>query len=984
MDVKGYTLIEEVELNDINSKGYVFRHDKTKARVAVVSNDDNNKVFTIGFRTPPKDSTGAAHIVEHTVLCGSRKFKAKDPFIELTKGSLNTFLNAMTYPDKTVYPVASCNDKDFDNLCDVYLDSVFYPNIYNEKKIFMQEGWHYELDSPEDEITYKGVVYNEMRGAFSSPEQVLYRSLAEALYPDTTYATESGGNPKFIPDLTYEQFLDFHRAYYHPSNSYIYLYGDMDFVKKLEWMDEEYLGNFDYRPVDSQITLQKPFDKVAEYNKKYCVSAEEEESDKTFLAYTVSVGESTDYELCLAFELLSYVLTDAPGAPLKQLLLDKGFGRDISSDFESEIRQPYFTIVARDANEADKDEFVKTIKEELSRLVKEGLDREVMAAALLKMEFKYREADYDNYPKGLIYGLDMFANWLYDDSDVFASMQLNKVYASLREKIDTGYYEELVKKYIIDNTHASVVVVSPDKTLGTKIDEDVKNKLKEYKDSLTKEQIDEIVKSTKELKEYQQTESTKEQLATIPQLKREDITRLPVKISNTMLKAGNTPVIWHDIFTNGIVYAEYYFDLKNVPLEFVRYLGLYTTSLGYFDTKYHSYSKLAILGNLYTGGVSFDSLSLNKSSVADDADYKLRVSVRFMENCVDDALNLIKEILCDTLFNDDKHLREVIRESRTRMFSRLSSASHTAAVKRCDSYYSRNAMFLELTSGISYYEFLVDADEHFDERKENIKAVFNAIGDIIFNGDNAIVNLTCDSKAKDMMLDKSGELLNALKGSMDKAKYSELTACVATPYVKDNEYVIEKKNEGIKFAGQVQYVARTGNFSGKEGYKFTGALSVLKTVLGYGYLWNQIRELGGAYGCMVNFSKNGGTYMVSYRDPNLKRTNDVYNALPDFIEGFDVDEDEMTKYVVGTIGRLDTPMTPNMKGKRDFCLYYSGTSFEELAKNREEVIDVTVQDIRALAPLIKNVLDMGNICVVGNENKIEEDSDLFDNIKTLS
>ena len=989
-NIKGYELIKEYNLGDVKSKGYLFKHKKTGARVAVVSNDDNNKVFSIGFRTPPKDSTGVAHILEHTVLCGSRKFKAKDPFVELCKGSLNTFLNAMTYPDKTVYPLASCNDKDFKNLMDVYLDSVFYPNIYNEEKIFMQEGWHYEMKDAQSDITYNGVVYNEMKGAFSSPEQVLYRTISSALFPDTTYATESGGDPEFIPQLSYEQFLDFHRKYYHPSNSYIYLYGNLDFKERMEWMDEEYLSAFDDDCVDSQIELQKAFDEMHYFEKSYPVANDEnedgqdEDEDKTYLAYATSFGLSTDSELSIAFEVLSYCLVDAPGAPLKQALLDAGFGRDIMGDFEAEIRQPIFSIIAKDSNPELKDEFVNKIKEVLGKIVKEGLDENAIRAALSRLEFKYREADFENFPKGLIYGLEMFAGWLYDDNLPFETLQLNKVYESLRQKIGTGYYEELIKKYVIDNTHSALIVVTPDKNLGKQREDELKQKLARYKESLSEEEINNIVNKTKELKEYQAKPSTKEQLMTLPRLTREDIGREPVVIKNEKISINNTDVIWHDIFTNGIIYCDMYFDLASLPCEYIPYLGLYTTALGYFNTKKHSYLELANLMNMYTGGTIFTTLSLDKSDEVDNCDYKLKVDTRCFYDYADKAFDIIREILCETDFSDEKHLLEVIRECRSRVQMRLNSASHMAAVKRCDSYYSKAGMFNELTSGISYYDFLVNAENNFDTEKEKIKDVFEALTAMIFSKSNVITSLTCDCKGKDIADNCYAGLMDNLSVEVvSKEEYKELTQSLDSSFIKDGHIFPVQKNEGYKFGGQVQYVARTGNFK-CGGHKYSGALNVLKTILSYGYLWDNIRVLGGAYGCMVNFSRTGASYVVSYRDPELKKTNEVYEAIPEFLEQFNESEDEMTKYVVGTIGRLDTPMNPAAKGTRDFVLYYSGITFDDLVKSRGEVIDVTIEQIRQLAPVVQEILAQGNICTIGNETMIEQNREMFKQIKTLA
>lgn len=445
---------------------YLLEHKKSGARLALLSNDDENKVFYIGFRTPPEDSTGVAHILEHSVLEGSRDFPVKDPFIELAKGSLNTFLNAMTYPDKTVYPIASCNDKDFQNLMHVYLDAVFYPNIYTERKIFEQEGWHYEMESPEDELTINGVVYNEMKGAFSSPDDVLEREITNTLFPDTTYSNESGGDPEAIPDLTYEQFLDFHRRYYHPANSYIYLYGNMDMVEKLEYLDQAYLSHFDRFSVDSEVAFQKPFDKCVEAGKFYPITENEPEEDNTYLTYNMVVGDSLDREQYIAFQILDYALCSAPGAPLKQALLDKGIGKDIYSYYESGIRQSYFTIVAKNANLDRREEFVECIEKELSRLAKEGIDKKALRAGLNYYEFRYREADFGSYPAGLMYGLQVLDSWLYDDALPFIHIEAGETYKALREKAETDYFEELIDKCMIHNTHKSILTLSPKKGLA--------------------------------------------------------------------------------------------------------------------------------------------------------------------------------------------------------------------------------------------------------------------------------------------------------------------------------------------------------------------------------------------------------------------------------------------------------------------------------------------------------------------------------------
>ena len=510
-------------LEEADSFALLLRHKLSKARILVLSNEEENKVFSIGFRTTPKDSTGVPHIIEHTVLCGSEHFPAKDPFVELVKGSLNTFLNAMTYPDKTVYPVASCNDKDFKNLMHIYLDAVFHPNIYKFEEIFKQEGWHYELDSPDGELTYNGVVYNEMKGAFSSEESVLERFIMNSLFPDNTYGVESGGDPRSIPELTYEAYLDFHREYYHPSNSYIYLYGDMDIEERLQFLDENYLKNFPAIKVDSEIPLQKPFEKMKDLKKNYAVAVNADCSEKTYYAYATAMDITLDQRICKAFEILSYILVEMPGAPLKQALLDAGIGSDIDVDFTDILRQSYFAVTTKNAKPGQKEKFYRIYRETLEQLVEKGLDKKILEAAINGMEFKEREADYGTYPKGLMLGLRTLRTWLYDDTMPYRTMQYEEDYRFLKEMLHTDYYEKLIKEYLLDNPHAVLLEMAPEPGLALKEEEKTKEKLKAFKESLSEDEISKLIADTKALKAYQEEPTPKEVLEMIPMLKREDI-----------------------------------------------------------------------------------------------------------------------------------------------------------------------------------------------------------------------------------------------------------------------------------------------------------------------------------------------------------------------------------------------------------------------------------------------------------------------------
>ena len=663
--LQAYTLIEKREIRDLNSVSYLLRHNKTGARVALLSNDDENKVFYIGFRTPPKDSTGVAHIIEHTVLCGSYKFPVKDPFIELAKGSLNTFLNAMTYPDKTVYPVASCNDKDFQNLMDVYLDAVFHPNIYHEEKIFKQEGWHYEMEDAEDELTINGVVYSEMKGAYSSPDDVLEREIMNSLYPHTSYAVESGGDPDVIPELTYEDFLAFHKKYYHPSNSYIYLYGNMDMAEKLQYIDEEYLSKYEALAVDSALATEPPFPSMLTVEKEYSIMESESEQDNTYLAYNVSLGENLDPEFCNGFEALTDVLCSMPGAPVKQALLDAGIGTDLSCVYDTGVKQPYFSIIAKNANAEQKDEFIRIIEETLKGTAGSGLDRKAIRASLNSSEFKYREADFGSYPKGLMYGLQMLETWLYDDSKPFTEVELLAVYRKLKQAVDSSYYEGLIRDYLINNTHKSIVVVKPVKGLTGRKEKALADELAKKKASMSREEIERIVRETEELRQYQEEPSPKEDLEKIPLLSRADMKKEAAPYINEEKKAGDTVLLYHDIYTNGIGYLRFMFDLRQVPEELFPYVGILKTVLGLVNTEQYSYSELYHEINLQTGGIApavntyTDARNLDRYT----ATFDLKVKVLY-EN-LPRAFALAEEILTKSDYTDKKRLYELVAEARS-------------------------------------------------------------------------------------------------------------------------------------------------------------------------------------------------------------------------------------------------------------------------------------------------------------------------------
>lgn len=963
-----YSLIKTEYIDEIKSTGLYFKHNKSGARVCVLSNDDNNKVFSIAFRTPPSDSTGVAHILEHSVLCGSDKFPVKDPFIELAKGSLNTFLNAMTYPDKTVYPVASYNDKDFDNLCDIYMDAVLHPNIYKHPEIFLQEGWRYEFDE-NGEMTVNGVVYNEMKGVFSSPEQILNRALSTSLFPDTPYGKESGGDPEDIPSLSYEDFLNFHKTYYHPSNSYISLYGDMDYVKKLVWLDEEYLSAYDEINVDSAIPYQDSFADMEVMELNYPIVDDDGADDKNYLAYNAVYGSTLDDELCIAMDVLSYCLIDSPSATLKKKLLGKKICKDVFGGSNNGILQPYFTVAIKDSSLSDGKQYANLIKETLKEIVEEGIDPVSINAAISRFEFSHREACFDSLPKGLVYLLNMLDGWLYKEDEPFAKLYENHIYERLKEKAGTGYFEEIIRKYIIDGTHESVVVLTPDMDYNSKAEKRLAEKINEIKDKLTSEELERIKENGRKLKVYQEKTDTKEELACIPRLKREDLSDKIIPVSNVVNEVAGIKTIYHKIDCNGISYIDLYFDLGNMDEKLVPYLGLFEALFASIRTGNYSLSDLNNEIDLNTGGITCEAGVLRKNT--EGSMYYFRIGTKVLKGKAPKAMELISEIALNSDYSDEQQLMEIIMEVKSRLAMEIMGAGHQAAVRRCSAAFDSEGAFVEMIKGISFYDFVYELENDFEGRKTRIIAALNEIVNQIFSKNNLVISITCDKEN----LPEIMESVELISGKLEDEKIN-----MNVSKLNSANLAFTTGNEGIKLPGRVSFVSKCGCF---EKDRFTGALSVLKTILSYEFLWKNVREQGGAYGCMCNFLRNGRSFFVSYRDPNLDRTLEVYDKVLEYIANFEADEEEMTKFIIGTISSIDAPMTPSIRGRRDMINYLSEISDEERLKAKMQILKADSESIRNLKNILGEVMGDSRICVLGDGKKIDECKDLFDSIMEL-
>lgn len=967
-DLAEYEILDEHRVEDVQSDGFILRHKKSGARIAILSNNDDNKVFYIGFRTPPEDETGVPHIIEHTTLCGSKKFPVKDPFIELAKGSLNTFLNAMTYPDKTVYPVASCNDQDFKNLMDVYLDAVFNPNITKYEEIFKQEGWHYELTGKDDELKINGVVYNEMKGAYSSPDEVLSSQIYRSLFPDNTYSKDSGGNPEYIPKLTYEAYLDFYHKYYHPSNSYIYLYGDMDVVERLEWLDKEYLSLYDYKKVNSEINKQPAFDEIKNVEAQYSITMDDSQENKTYLSYNRVVGDSLDEMLYQAFDVLDYALVSSPGAPVKQALIDAGIGDDVYGSYDAGILQPVFSFVAKNANASQADEFESIIENTLKEVVKTGINKEALLAGINSSEFKFREADFGQFPKGLLFGLNCLDSWLFDDMKPFIHLECLGTFAKLRKAVDTDYFEKLIQEYLLDNTHGSSVTVKPKRGLGNEREEALAKELSDYKASLSDEEIKKLIEDTEHLKKYQEEPSSDEDLRKLPMLTRADMKKNAMAFSNIEDELLDVKVVRHDIESNGIDYISFLFDAGDFAQSELGYLGFFTNALGLVSTERYSYTDLANATNIYTGGISTGTASHPDIKDRNNFVFKFEVKLKVLEKNLDKALELMEQMLLSSDFTDTKRLGELVAQIKARLQANLSSSGHLVAAMRSMSSFSRYALYQDELKGIAFYRSICRIEKELSESPKSVSDKLAAIARKLFARNRMLISFTGNNEA-----------YGNAKPSLEKviAGFNKMSAIGNQAEVHFNT-----AKEAFIDASQIQYVAKTGDFI-CEGYEYTGALRLLRIILSYDYLWINVRVKGGAYGCMNTFLRSGESYFVSYRDPNLSDTLDVYDRIPEYIKSFSPDERDMTKYIIGTFSALDTPMNPEAKGSRSLSAYLEGITYEQIQKERNEILNAQPEDIRRLADLVEAVLKKDSICVIGNENMIKESARLFENVEKL-
>lgn len=961
----GFKLMEKRFVKEVNTECLYFIHEKSGARLLKIAADDANKTFSISFKTDPESDAGTPHIMEHSVLNGSKKFPVKSPFDVLAKGSLNTFLNAMTGSDITVYPVASMNDKDYFNLMHVYLDAVFRPLIYDDPRILMQEGWHYEMMEEDGPVIYNGIVYNEMKGAFSSPTRELGFQIDRHLFPDNGYRFSSGGYPPAIPTLSYDAFLDYHRKYYHPSNSYIYLYGDADLDKELAFIDTEYLSDYKKSDAIAYFPLQMPFGAMKEVTAYYSAAEGGDTENQTYLSLSYVTGLNTDRKLAMAMDILREVLVNQESAPVRLALQEAGVGRDVRASTD-EMKQMVFQIRVQNANPQDNVGFRNVVQKTLQEVAEKGLDREVVDATLNRMEFRLREGD--DAQKGLTYNFQCITGWFFAE-DPFLSLEYEKPLAAIKKDIPNKYLEKIIQKYLIDNPHALLLTLEPKPGMEKENAAKAEKELAAYRATLSTENIKDLVKETQDLIAYQKRADDAEALATVPLLDLKDINPKAAFYLVDEKKVSGVPTLHYETFTNDVVYARLNYDLRVLPVELIPYASLLAEVMGSLNTDKYTYGDLDKALNMHTGG--FSTFLNTYLENREDANLlpKFVISARSMNHKVEKMFELLAEIVNETKYEDVDRLKAVMTRHQSRLDANTKRNGLGYAMTRMSSYFSKDGMFNELTNGSEYYWFVTDLVNGFDEKVGDIIVQLQKTAELLFAKDNVIASTTC---AKSDYKIFSGAFTSFAKTQSENKSAHKVWA-----------FDFEKKNEALLTASKVQYVVQGYDYK-KLGYAWDGKMRVMNQIISRDWLYNQIRVIGGAYGGFSNFGSNGRVYFASYRDPNLDETMKNYEGTVDYLNKFEANETDMTRYIIGTVARMDRPLTPSQKGNVAVRNYFEKAKASDAQKDRDAVLSTTPTDIKAMSKLVSDILAQKAYCVYGNESKIEENKDLFGKLVKLN
>ena len=960
----GFNLIKREDIREIHSEGFYYEHERLGVKLVFLKNDDPNRVFAAGFRTTSNNSTGVAHIVEHCVLSGSRKYHTKEPFMDLLKGSLQTFLNAMTFPEKTIYPVASRNEKDFRNLMDTYLDAVFFPKLLEDERIFLQEGWRYEIHSKEEPLTISGVVYNEMKGAMSAPEAVVGQAMLSALFPESFYAYNSGGDPYEIPTLTYEEFKEFYKKHYHPSNGYLFLYGDLDIEYYLEYIDREYLSHFDRRTDISTLPEISKLKAPVDYKDFYNVSEGEGVEDKTFYSFACSFGENGNVFDTLLLSLLDEVLVDSDAALLKNTLLEGGFCEDLYSASESS-QKPMFGLVLKNVKEEKLQEIKGLIRDVLEKIVREGLDLKLLEASLNKIEFNLKEGGADFHTKGVIYYIEVMDHWIFG-ADPISILKTDEPLKLLREKIGTDFFEKIIRERILDNPDAAWVEVAPKEGLTANKDIELQKKLEIFKDSLSEEELLTIIKKADDLKKMQEEPDTPEALSTIPRLALSDVSEEMGVIPYIPYDTSYAPFFHHEAFTSGIAYFKMSTYIADYRLKDLQYASLAASLLGSLDTKYHTYQELSNEVYLSFGDLRFSVSCFEHMRHKYEMAF-FNVSGKVLRENIEKVIPLLKEILSYTKWDNKKRIFELLQMMKSRYETFFIMGGNSYAMTRAKSYVSKTAFLSDMTGGIGFYFFIKELLEKYDDMFDEISHNLSRAALLIGIRSNTMGMITGERKDYYALGSRLVEFLRS----------NPIREPEANPEIK-----LAQKNEGIIINSSVQFVSKAA-YLPSLGEEINGVDLFIRFLVGLDYLHNNIRAMGGAYGAGLTVDGNA-IALFSYRDPNLERTIEVFNKMADELERINLSKEELTQNIIGTMNARNPAMTDRVKGEVALFRILSCVSDYTFKNINYEILNVDNEKIRERAWLYRKAMEQNNLTVFGSGEKISSSKELFKNIITIS
>ncbi len=949
----GFELIDDQQIPELNTRARLWRHAKTGAELLSLENDDENKAFSINFRTPWNDSTGVAHIMEHSVLCGSQKYPVKEPFVELMKGSLNTFLNAFTYPDKTVYPVASTNLKDFYNLIDVYLDAVLHPSI--TPYTLMQEGWHYELDAPDGKISYKGVVFNEMKGAYSSPDGVMEEKGKSHLFPDTPYNHDSGGNPENIPDLTYEQFKKFHETFYHPSNARIFFYGDDDPEERLRIIEAAF-QSYTAIKLNSQAPLQTPFKTPKFITEQY--ESSDDPDAKAQVTVNWMLPEVTSMEESLGLRILEHILIGTPASPLRKALIDSGLGEDLAgTGLEANLRQMMVSVGLKGIEDADAARAEGLVLETLQLLAETGIDPQTIAASMNTVEFALRENNTASFPRGLAMMLGVMEDWNYG-RDPIEALRFEAPLTAIKAKVSagSGYFEGLIRKYLLDNQHRVMLLLMPDADLSARRLEVEEHRLDQERARMSSDEVNRFIDATRELHRRQETPDTPEALATIPMLQRSDlepkIKTIPVEISQN----GESTILYHDLSTNGILYLDLGFNLRALKQEYLPYIPVFSRALLETGTAEEDFVQLMQRIGQRTGGI-YPSTFTSASRKAPDGAVWLFIRGKAMVSQTSDLLGILRDVLNNAQLHDRDRIRQIVLEEKAGMEAGLTNAGHRIVSARLKARYSQADWAAEVMGGIDQLFFLRKLLQQIDQNWAGVQIIFEEMRTLLLRQPYALCNATVDGASWNVVRGQVTDFLSALPAERLKVETWDPEAM--------------PPSEGLTIPSQVNFVGKGANLY-RSGYQLHGSSFVITPYLRGTYMWDKIRVQGGAYGGFSIFDNNSGAFSyVSYRDPNLDQSLAAYDQAGAFLRNLDINEAELTKAIIGAIGEIDAYQLPDAKGYTSLARYLIGIDDEERQRLRDEVLGTTAADFHKFGEVLDAARADSAVVVLGAAEAVQ-------------